>query len=312
MKRKSPLVLAIFLGTLTVALQLPQSLAQGRDAASAYRAGLAAHGGALTPQDARRVTRIRRPIRKAVRPSLLPTAVAAAPALQFAAPVPLRPVLAAAITQPTDALAALVKPDITVHHQELARAVLSAAPVGCQSRLQNFYVIYDNPGHRGVAGRGTAAINGALDDRGFIKQLVHEVFGHVCDLTYLDGSPAAGPSGFRDGAEVIYADDPSVKLYRFSWDAERTRRTDSRDEDFVSAYARTDAFEDAAETITYYFLNEDAFRARAAENPVLAAKLQWVESHFPKTQAIATGGSWNGRIPHAAADGEYAMQVPAR
>lgn len=185
---------------------------------------------------------------------------------------------------------------IQQRHKEIANEVLSLLPANCIPSLRNFYVRYDSPEHRGLAGKSTVIISGTVPDDEFRALIVHEAMGHFFELGCLLGTPASGTSAFRDGADIIYNDDPSAEFYAISWLTERVRKSDTRESDFVSGYASWDAFEDLAESVTYYILQESAFRARAQTNATIALKLQWMERYISKPPSIATGThTWDGK-----------------
>ena len=188
--------------------------------------------------------------------------------------------------------------DIRIHHRKMADSILRALPAQCTSSLENFYVRYDNPDRRGLAGKSSIILDGSVPDHEFIALLIHE-FGHITDLGCMAGSNAAVPSGYKDGSEVIYTNDPSVSFYSISWKDSKNQTKDSSPEDFVSGYATWDAFEDFAETYVYYALQNESFRVRARKNPVLAAKYRWMARNaFAGTPKIAEGQFvWEGRIP---------------
>ncbi len=228
--------------------------------------------------------------------------VQAAPA---PAPVPMpTPAYVAPKTGPR----AVEQAPMTDRHRELARMILGTLPASCQDKLQSFTVIYDNPKHRGLAGRGVIILSGNVPDQEFIGLLVHEGLGHFAELTCLEGTPAAGASPFTDGPVQMWKDDPSVWFYSISWSDSDSRHQSARDQDFVSGYAKTDPFEDLAETVAYYMLNEEAFSERAQTNAALSAKLAWMRANYPKNGAPPfTGAPWNGQIPWDATRVSYSM-----
>ncbi|MBU2259099.1 putative zinc-binding metallopeptidase, partial [Patescibacteria group bacterium] len=188
--------------------------------------------------------------------------------------------------------------DILLRHKILANEVLRSFPSACVAQLKNFYVRYDNPSRRGLAGKTTIILSGKVADDEFKALLVHE-FGHITDLGCMNGTDTHRPSPFKDGAEVINMDDPSVSFYSVSWTDSKTKRPGSSEEDFVSGYASWDPFEDFAETFAYFVLQKDAFRERARENPVIAAKYRWMQQNaFNNYSPIATGEhEWTGEVP---------------
>lgn len=210
---------------------------------------------------------------------------------------PAAPAAAAAPAPAQDELRAVDEATMTDRHRQLAKLVLGLLPRDCQAKLQSFTVLYDNPKHRGLAGKGVILLAGNVPDSEFVGLLMHEGLGHFADLTCWSGTPQAGDSPFIDSGDVMYRDDPSVAFYSLSWSESKIRRIDSRAEDFVSGYALTDTYEDFAESVAYYFLQEEAFAQRAQTNPVLAGKLAWLRAHYPKTNVSITGSAWNGKIP---------------
>jgi hypothetical protein len=196
-----------------------------------------------------------------------------------------------------DGLKAVDEAVMTDRHRQLAKTVLGMLPRDCQEKLFSFSVLYDNPKHRGLAGKGVIILAGNVPDNEFIGLLLHEGLGHFADLTCFNGNAVSGNSPFIDAGEVMFNDDPSVAFYSLSWSTEKTRTPDSRVQDFVSGYALSDTYEDFAESVAYYFLQEEAFAERARTNPVLAGKLAWLRAHYPKNGIAITGSAWDGKIP---------------
>ena len=190
--------------------------------------------------------------------------------------------------------------DIEVQHKQIADEVLRLMPPACAKTLKNFYVRYNNPAQRGLAGKNTLILSGNVPDAEFRALLIHEL-GHVFDLSdatgCLGGTSASGGSRFKDGKSIIFNDDPSVSFYDISWVDEKTQRTGARAEDFVTGYAVSDAFEDFAESFAYFTLQNDAFKKRAESNAAVAAKYQWLSMHFAGVERNAVGQTqWNGTV----------------
>ncbi|MDD4319267.1 MAG: hypothetical protein PHW10_03005 [Candidatus Peribacteraceae bacterium] len=173
--------------------------------------------------------------------------------------------------------------DIRPEHRAIISEILRFVPVACRNRIKNFYVRYDDPKERGLAGKDTLIISGNLPPEEFRAVLVHELLGHVTDLGCLTGTPESGASAYKDGNERIYENDPSVLFYRLSWASATERKSGLRTRDFVSGYAHdADAFEDLAESVTFYFFHREEFRRMAKTNRILAAKFHWIETYvFP-------------------------------
>ena len=194
------------------------------------------------------------------------------------------------------------QPDIEDRHQKIANDVLMALPEKCRNTLQKLYVRYDNPSQRGLAGKNTLIVTGNVSDQEFLALLVHEL-GHVFDLNSdtrcLAGSPAAGLSEFKDGADPVYKNDPSLSFYRIAWVGPKEQKAGVKPADFVSGYAAHDVFEDFAESHAYFVLHNEVFKERAAENKMIAAKYEWFRTNmysngvnFAQTREI-----WTGSVP---------------
>ena len=192
--------------------------------------------------------------------------------------------------------------DIREEHKLIANEVLLAMPERCRDTLRNFYVRYDNPKTRGLAGKNTLILSGNLPETEFRALFIHEL-GHVFDLSHetncLHGTPESGNSTFRDGADTMYKNDPSVVFYQISWLNEKTQKPTAKPEDFVTGYAVWDTYEDFAESFVYFVLHNGVFLQRATENAALAQKYDWFSTHLdPKTGKIATSEhQWNGTVP---------------
>ena len=182
------------------------------------------------------------------------------------------------------------KKDIHYNHRLIADQVLRLMPKRCQSVLQNFYVRYDNPQHRGLGGKSTMILTGNVSDQEFRALFVHE-FGHLMDLGCLIGSSAAGRTPFMDNKEQIWKNDPSVKFYELSWTNAKLHRPGITDADFVSGYAAWDPFEDFSESFTYYILHREVFAERAKRSSVLAAKYLWFQQNLPNMPMVATSNA---------------------
>ncbi len=185
-------------------------------------------------------------------------------------------------------LAALDKPDIEVRHKNIAQEVLMALPSPCRNTLQKFYVRYEKPEHRGLAGKSVMILDGTVEDSEFRSLFVHES-GHNWDLGCLTGTSESGKSAFSDGEEVVYKNDPSVAFYEISWITSKVQRSTSRPEDFVSGYASYNIFEDFAESFAYFVLQNDQFAKRAETNTALEKKYNWIRDTY-----------FNGEIPQIA------------
>ena len=196
-------------------------------------------------------------------------------------------------------LAALDRPEITMNHKLIANDVLMALPEECRNTLKNFYVRYEKPENRGLAGKSVMILDGTVPDAEFRALFVHES-GHNWDLGCLTGTADSGKSSFSDGDEVIYKNDPSLGFYQISWLTSEVQRSTSRPEDFVSGYASYNIFEDFAESFAYFVLQNNQFAVRATENDAMARKYAWIRDTIFNGQIpqIAEGKSiWKGKAP---------------
>lgn len=199
------------------------------------------------------------------------------------------------------------QPDIQERHKIIASEVLRLLPVACVNQIENFYVRYDKPERRGLAGKSTIILDGTLPDDEFRAVLIHEALGHVFDLGCLTGTEQSGPSTFRDGSERIFNDDPSLAFYLISWLDSSKKKPDVRPEDFVSGYAETDPFEDLAESAIYYVLQRQTFAERARSNRALLAKYKWLQTFLTVSPPVAGThvAAWDGTVPWDATKLKY-------
>lgn len=193
-------------------------------------------------------------------------------------------------------LPAVDQEDIKPAHGALADKVLRALPSHCRNNLENFYVIYDPKNtSRGLGGENTIIVTGNVSDKEFMALVTHEC-GHVTDLGGLRGNAFGGRTAFHDGPTAIYGDDPSVRFYEISWVTPETMQRNSKDSDFVSGYAKSDPFEDFAESFAYYALQEKEFARLATMNPIMKAKYEFMRDIvFAETGPIADGKHVRGK-----------------
>ena len=189
------------------------------------------------------------------------------------------------------------QPDILEHQRILADTVLKRLPSLCRDSVKHFFVLYSDAKNRGLGGKTSIVIDGTVPDNEFVGLLVHEC-GHVIHGNLL-GNLSSGASAFRDGKDIFATDSSAAAFFSISWSSAKKASPRSQKQDFVSGYAQTDPFEDFAETFTMYILQRPALEAHALENPLIAAKLRWMETNLPLSDvALVTPlSSWNGNIP---------------
>ena len=106
-------------------------------------------------------------------------------------------------------------------------------------------------------------------NREFVGVAIHEI-GHAIDFGQSTrGNSENGIStDFKNGPFTFFNDDPSVaSFYPICYKtAHMLSRKKCNRYDFVSTYAKTDAFEDFAETMTVYVLDGENFYQKALKN----------------------------------------------
>lgn len=158
--------------------------------------------------------------------------------------------------------------------QALLAAQLARLPASTYSTLRTL-VLVDGPlPRRGYAGADILVLRiEDISDAELSAVFIHEL-GHVADLGLLQGTPTATASAFVDGATPIATDDPSASFYSICWKTSTTARCPAGQ--FISGYGSTDPFEDFAESFAYYVLHGRQFRARAALDPLVAARYNFL------------------------------------
>jgi hypothetical protein len=162
------------------------------------------------------------------------------------------------------------------HCASLVYRTFSVMPMETVSKVKNLTFYYNSKGRRGLGGGSTIILRCQnIADRELVSVLVHEL-GHIQDTGVMNGNFWAGKSSFMDGAAPVYLDDPSLEFYRISFLDESTRKSTATDSDFVTGYAKTDPFEDFAETYNFYLLQGPAFREMLEESQSLQKKYDFM------------------------------------
>lgn len=183
------------------------------------------------------------------------------------------------------------------NHKKLATQTLNALPAGCRDNLKTFAVMYKDATRRGLGGKTTIILDGSVGDAEFVALLTHEC-GHVIHSNLL-GSATSPKSVYKDGGDIFYSDSAMVAFWQISWKTESKKESGAQNKDYISGYAKSDAFEDFAETFAAYTLQRDMLRDRAVDNSDIAAKLQWMETYLPLSEDALGDGTarWNGEVP---------------
>lgn len=155
-------------------------------------------------------------------------------------------------------------------------------PVAHRKSLQKLEIRNQDHVSRGMANEKKLIINtGRIQSDAELKSVFIHEMGHVYDLGGLKGDKEYGKSEFADGKKPIYNNDPSLNFYRISWTSAEQKKPLARTKDFVSGYAKTDVFEDFAESYIFYRLHGEKFRAQAQKSEALTQKY-----NFLKTQVF--------------------------
>jgi len=183
------------------------------------------------------------------------------------------------------------------HCASLIYKTLENLPKNQVARLKNLTLSFDANARRGLGGGGTIILRCTnVSDQELIAVLVHEM-GHILDTGVLQGSYLAGASEFKDGDSPIYNDDKSLEFYRISFDNENNTLKNTKDTDFVSGYAKSNPFEDFAETYNYYILHGNEFRELLKTNEALTKKYNFLKQKIFNDQEFFNGDLNNIRNP---------------
>ena len=133
-------------------------------------------------------------------------------------------------------------------------------------------------------------------NRSFVGVVLHEL-GHVTDL----GPSTAGKGktkndAFSDGPYSFPKDDPSISFYSICFDSTSNLAPKKcARNDFVSDYAKSDVFEDFAETMNVYITDNRNFYEKAGKSPSLMKKYEFIRDKIfdGKEFSLSKGGIAN-------------------
>jgi hypothetical protein len=167
---------------------------------------------------------------------------------------------------------------------------LKSLPEEPVKHLKHLTLYFSDTGRRGLGGGNTIILRCKnVTDEELVGVLIHEM-AHIMDTGVMQGTPQSGKSEFMDGLQPIYNNDASLEFYKLSFEDSETLKKGANRLDFVSGYAMTDAFEDFAESYTYYILHGTEFRQLAQQNKILKAKYE-----FLKTRVFNNKEYFNGK-----------------
>ena len=181
--------------------------------------------------------------------------------------------------------------DLPEEYEVIAREVLAQMPESQIFSLKKVVADYDQKARRGLASFKSMyiGVNNIDSAEEFKRVFIHEL-GHVVDLGALQPNVTAEKSEFRDGSNTMYNTDASLDFYRLCWADEHTQNGNCREQDFVSGYASTDAFEDFAESYLLFVENNETFEDMAGESDVIQAKYDFFAEQVFNNKFEKTGG----------------------
>jgi len=156
---------------------------------------------------------------------------------------------------------------------------LEFLPTEHTAALDKIVLVFDEDATRGQAGGSMMKIRcSGMSEEEMVAVVIHEM-GHVVDTGLLQGIKT-DYAGYQDGNKPVYIDDPSADFYKISWISNYETQKNVTGFSFVSGYAKTDPFEDFAETYLYYILHGKSFRELAETNDELAEKYEFLENEI--------------------------------
>lgn len=161
-------------------------------------------------------------------------------------------------------------------------------PAEHTAAIHHLILDFNPEARRGLGGDNTVIIRCVnMDEQELMAVLIHEV-GHVVDTGLLKTDTGAA-SAYLDRGQTVFDTDLSIPLYSFNW--VNSENWVGAKSDFVSGYARSNPFEEFAESYAMYVLNGQLFKEYAALNSNLSAKYDYLkdvvfggfEYNLPKT-----------------------------
>lgn len=152
-------------------------------------------------------------------------------------------------------------------------------PKAQREQLHALKFLWYSDSARGLGGNGSIYIkcNDMTDDV-LTSVFVHEM-GHIVDTGLYDGKSAAGLSVYNDSRATVFKNDPSIDFYAISWKNTSHVVSGSTAFDFVTQYARSNPFEDFAESYNFYLLHGSQFKFMTKTNARLARKYAYLRDN---------------------------------
>jgi hypothetical protein len=151
---------------------------------------------------------------------------------------------------------------------------LATLPAEHASAVHNLTLTFDPDARRGLGGDNTVVLRCVnMTAQELVAVLIHEI-GHTVDTGLIE-TESGEATLFLDRGTPVYDTDPSLEFYSASWIDEETWYGSKWN--FVSGYARSNPYEEFAESYVLYVLNGQLFRKYATEKPVLAEKYDYLK-----------------------------------
>lgn len=168
--------------------------------------------------------------------------------------------------------------DVPKEYQAQVKMVLKSIPKKYLRSLQQVKYKPDS-NRRWLASYKSIYLNfDKMDSKQEIRRvLIHELW-HIFDLWYMVSKTSSKDSNFKDWSSMIYQDDKSVLFYSLCWKNEKELNWQCWDIDFVSWYAKSDPFEDFAESFLLFLENNESFKIMAGESSILREKYELLSS----------------------------------
>ncbi len=148
-----------------------------------------------------------------------------------------------------------------------------ALPANHVERLESLEVRNKSHISRGMANSKKMILHtGTIENQKELSAVFIHEMGHIVDFGYFRGKSSSGRSLFMDRKKFIFNDDLSLKFYQISWLREKMVKKTVARQDFVSGYAKSDCFEDFAESYLFYRIHGEKFRALMVNSEKLRQK----------------------------------------
>lgn len=164
------------------------------------------------------------------------------------------------------------------HKKSILYKALEKLPTAHQDAIKYLILKEEADPTRGLGGQNTMILHtGKLPDAELLSVFLHEM-GHIVDTGLFRGTREGNTTVFNDGQNPVFDNDPSISFYEISWLSGSEKRPGTSSLDFVSGYARSDPFEDFAESYVMYVVHGRQFRSMLANSEQLRKKYTFLKN----------------------------------